>query len=152
VSDDIGYALALGKYQNRQITVFVVEGEMQMFECPNCNKKTISKSSKFWIGPIRSITCTNCNAKVSVPYLSLFLLTLYLALMLIIPKLKMNLIAILTMIVLIFVTYIYLNYKFVSLEVKLRKNEDGYKKKKIKNTIIAICYLALSFTIIFSLT
>jgi len=123
-----------------------------MFECPSCNKKTISKSSKFWIGPIRSITCKNCNAKVSVPYSSLFLLTLYLALMLIIPKMRMNLIAILVMIVVIFVAYIYLNYKYVPLEVKLRKNENGYKKQKIKNVIMATCYFTLSFTFIFLLT
>jgi len=120
-----------------------------MFKCPNCYQYTINKSSKFWIGPIRSIKCSNCNAKVSVPFMSLFLTTIYILMMYFIPRLDLKLVYIISILTVTCISYIYLFYKFVPLEVKLKKEDKRYKTQKNKNILILIGYFVITFGIIF---
>jgi hypothetical protein len=37
-------------------------------ECPSCHQKTISQSRKMFLGPSMSTTCSNCGARISVPW------------------------------------------------------------------------------------
>ena len=44
---------------------------MNRIECPHCNKPTISWWRKQFLGPARSISCPECDAKLSVARKSL---------------------------------------------------------------------------------
>lgn len=39
-----------------------------MYDCPWCGKKTFSFYQKQTLGPTRSIKCTGCSRRVSVPW------------------------------------------------------------------------------------
>jgi hypothetical protein len=39
-----------------------------MHECPRCHSACISTLHKLTLGPARSLRCTRCGGKVSVPY------------------------------------------------------------------------------------
>lgn len=119
-----------------------------MLECPNCHEKTIPKSKRFWIGPIRSIRCDNCDAKVSIPYSSLFYITIYLLLMIVFPRLGISPYITIALTIITCVAFLFLHYKFVPLIIKYQKGDEGYRKQKISNTILGIIYLLVSFGII----
>lgn len=42
-----------------------------MLQCPICDQPGISTWKKIFIGPGRTIVCSNCGNKVSIPYSSL---------------------------------------------------------------------------------
>ena len=43
---------------------------MKKCECPSCGKATIPFWQKQFLGPARTITCSGCGARLSVPWLS----------------------------------------------------------------------------------
>lgn len=108
-----------------------------MFECPNCKEKTISKSTKFFLGPGRAKTCSCCGAKVSIPYLSLFGLNVFLLLMALLLIKSPNMAVAFTGIIIIAILWSYLFYRFVPLVVKPKVKNARYH---IKNISIMVLY------------
>lgn len=120
-----------------------------MLECPNCKEKTIKKTKKFWLGPARSIQCDHCGCKVSIPYSSLFLMTLYLGFMLVLPKIGIRSPYMVILLVVLCIGFTYSFYKFVPLIVKLKKDDRGYRKQKSMNTLMGMAYIIISFGMIY---
>lgn len=60
-----------------------------MQECPNCGEKSIKDWDKFMSGPARMIICKNCNAKVSISWITfIFVIAIFASFNLLRPYLE----------------------------------------------------------------
>ncbi len=123
-----------------------------MFKCPNCKNKSISKWSKFFLGPIRSIKCSQCGCRISIPYKSLYWMILYIIFAFVMLKsIIINQYKILVFILLTTIV-IYLFYRFIPLVVKLERKDTEYKVQKRNNLLIGISCFLFTFLSIFIIT
>jgi len=93
------------------------------------------------MGPVRATTCSFCGAKVSIPYVSLFGLTFYFFLIMMITILSPNMALSILLLIVSVVVWSYAFYKFVPLIVKPEIKDYKYH---IKNISIMFVYFALS--------
>lgn len=112
-----------------------------MFKCPSCHEETISKSTKFWMGPVRSKECSNCGAEVSIPFESLFGLTLFIIILFLIVVYSKTMTSLVVLTLIALIVYGYGFYKFVPL---IAKPKDRHAKYHLKNVTIMVVYFVLT--------
>jgi hypothetical protein len=114
--------------------------------------ETIKKSIKFWMGPIRSTTCSNCEAKISIPYLSLFSITVFMLFFSIVMNTDTFIWLKVVSGFILSVIYIYAFYKLTPLIVKSRVGEKKKVLYHLKNGVIMVVYFILTMALFMSIS
>ncbi len=88
-----------------------------MDRCPNCKVENIKIGTKVMVGPTRSILCTQCGALLTVPWYSIVLTILMIALIIWFSN-ALSIDMYLLSSIIVIAAYGFIKYKFVPLKIR----------------------------------